>query len=688
MSDIFTNIAFKLRPELKEAGDRGRISPIADVLGLLYASPFAIAGLIWLVAVTDLGVLRQNWAAFLLLAVLMSIFVRLKFFIIAELQAGGYADTEGSMEGIVLWSGILLFGPTVLWLDVIRVVTYALRNLQSVNTPDMRWNRARDSISELAKSLIPMLVALFVYERLGGMVPIPGISVPIIFAGMVAILVQFLLINLVTMGYILYVIWSMRKHLNIPAAPLFRFLLLAYVLPILANPFGILAAGLYVQNDVFVYVFFMIGLILVAFLTHRLSWVAESSRQQSRQLEQLEKMGQAILSAPPDASTLPEILDEYVSTMFSASAIAIWVEPDRLRWNQPQEWTPEMDKVWGWLRSQEETQVFIAGDRLPWQSDRRVQRNPLVVAPIHEYESGKPIGGVYIRLRPLSLPWNREMVNTILPAVISLCNQISSAQHQADVYTDSLALQRTVQELSLARRIQTSFLPEKLPEYSGWQVTAALEPARQIAGDFYDFLTLPDGRLGILIADVADKGLGPALYMALSRTLIRTFAFQGDSEPSSVLSAANQRILIDARANLFVTVFYGVLDPISGELIYSNAGHTPPYLLCRQNGGEVYTLKNTGMPLGIDEDSTWRQETALIAPGDVLLLYTDGITDAQNEDGDFIDRKVVLQVAQKNIDRPVDEIQSRILEEVHTYIGKAPRFDDITIVLLGRNNAK
>jgi sigma-B regulation protein RsbU (phosphoserine phosphatase) len=248
-----------------------------------------------------------------------------------------------------------------------------------------------------------------------------------------------------------------------------------------------------------------------------------------------------------------------------------------------------------------------------------------------------------------------------------------------------LEVQRTIQEISLARRIQASFLPEAVPEFSGWQLAATLEPARQIAGDFYDFIPLPDGRMAILIADVADKGFGPALYMALSRTLIRTYATQYESQPAEVLSAANRRIILDARANLFVTVFYGVLDLTNGELIYANAGHTPPYLFHSEKSGAFTTLKNTGMPLGIDEDSLWGQEEVIISPGDILLLYTDGVTDAQNEQGEFIDRRAILDFARRYNDLSIPDLQRAILHEIHTFVGSAPRFDDITLVIIGRD---
>jgi sigma-B regulation protein RsbU (phosphoserine phosphatase) len=127
-----------------------------------------------------------------------------------------------------------------------------------------------------------------------------------------------------------------------------------------------------------------------------------------------------------------------------------------------------------------------------------------------------------------------------------------------------------------------------------------------------------------------------------------------------------------------------VLDPATGLLNYANAGHTPPYLLGGDTGIQV--LRNTGMPLGIDEENTWGQETVQMDPGDMLMLYTDGVTDAQNNDGEFIDRKMILDVAQQYLGKSVQVVQQVILEKVHRFVGGAPRFDDITLVILGREN--
>ena len=247
-----------------------------------------------------------------------------------------------------------------------------------------------------------------------------------------------------------------------------------------------------------------------------------------------------------------------------------------------------------------------------------------------------------------------------------------------------LAHQKVVQELAMAWQIQSSFLPDKLPHVDGWQLTATLKPARETSGDFYDVIPLPNRRLGILVADVADKGIGAALYMALSRTLIRTYAIEYDSQPELVLSATNRRLLMDIHYSMFVTVFYGILDPVTGTLTYCNAGHNPPYLLSAQNGGVVQALRKTGMALGVVEDVTLKQKAVQLAPGDVLLLYTDGITESQNLQEAFFGEKRLLETVQANQGRSAQDIQDALIAEVHEFVGDAPQFDDITLMVVVR----
>ncbi len=246
------------------------------------------------------------------------------------------------------------------------------------------------------------------------------------------------------------------------------------------------------------------------------------------------------------------------------------------------------------------------------------------------------------------------------------------------------AHRKVEQELAVAWTIQQSFLPTEVPRISGWQVAATLEPARQTSGDFYDFIPLPNGQLGILVADVADKGTGAALYMALSRTLIRTYAVEHYAQPEAALAAANRRIKIDSQADLFVTVFYGILDPDSGALAYCNAGHNPAYLQSAEEGGAIQELRNTGLPLGILEEGLWQTGMVQMGPRDVLVLYSDGITEAQDSRGAFFEKERLLTAIQASPDRSATGIQDSVLAQVGAFVGDAAQFDDMTLLVVVR----
>ena len=167
---------------------------------------------------------------------------------------------------------------------------------------------------------------------------------------------------------------------------------------------------------------------------------------------------------------------------------------------------------------------------------------------------------------------------------------------------------------------------------------------------------------------------------------VRTFAGDYPRQPELVLTAVNQRILADTPANLFVTVFYGVLDPVTGVLDYCNAGHNPPYFLDVQEETQTQALTRTGLPLGIFEDKVWESASVRLAAGDVLILYTDGVTDAQEPQGDFFGDQRLLACAGSNLGRSAQELRDSMLECIHEFASDAPLGDDLTLVLLVRDS--
>jgi len=253
---------------------------------------------------------------------------------------------------------------------------------------------------------------------------------------------------------------------------------------------------------------------------------------------------------------------------------------------------------------------------------------------------------------------------------------------RAKSYAVTLAHEKVTRELAQAGRIQESFLPEEIPEIPGWQISAILQPARETSGDFYDFINLPEGRLGIVVADVADKGMGAALYMATCRTLIRTYAGEHPDKPERALSEANRRILADTHGGLFITVFYGVLDPASGTMTYCNAGHNPPFLFSPENGGAHQALSRTGMPLGIIEETSWEQGQITFNTGDVLVAYTDGVTEAQNTEEEFYEKARLLAAVRSNMGQPAEAMQAALIKDIQEFVGQAPQFDDVTLMVI------
>jgi sigma-B regulation protein RsbU (phosphoserine phosphatase) len=308
-----------------------------------------------------------------------------------------------------------------------------------------------------------------------------------------------------------------------------------------------------------------------------------------------------------------------------------------------------------------------------------------LAAPIQEMETGQVFGGIYLELHTLARAWDQPTLLALAPAMQSLSAQIASALHQAVVYQRSLAYQRMTEELKWAGSIQASLLPTAFPEIPGWQLAVALNPAGETSGDFFDIIPLEGGKIGIVVADVLDKGVGPALYMAISRTLIRTYAIELDAQPDTVFFATNERILTDTTSNLFVTAFYGVLDPQTGELIYCNAGHNPPYLFRSSNADETEALRQNAIPIGIDQDAAWGSEVIELHPGDALILYTDGIPEAQNGAGEFFGFETIVEVVRANLGKTAGDLQASILDAVHQFVGNAPQQDDITLMVLVRD---
>jgi serine phosphatase RsbU (regulator of sigma subunit) len=683
---MLTRIYRQLWPELENMSQQNRLVGQGDVLASLIAFPFAIIGLVWLGRVSNPQVILANWQMFLLLGVLIVLFNRLSYFIIVELRNDRYGSADGSLVSAILWSGIFLYGPAVIWLPVVGRLGVFFYSWGKTGSKSARWSSLRNLALEMATLTLASLVALSVYARLGGIFPFPNFNPENMIPALSALVINFLMVVIIWAPYLGHGIWvSALLTRSSGVQQLVRFMLLALGLPFLALPFSVLLAGLFVEDGIDLYLFLVFGLVLVAILARRLSWAVEASRQKSRQLERLERLGEDILEAPPDASTLAELLQEHVPQMFPSGRVAIWLASGGFLHRHPEDWELDIEPAWQWIRQEKNTTAALASDALPWATVQK-EHNPAILAPIQGVVDEDMIGCIYLELRSLAQPWDRGALSGLFPAVNSLAAQVASTLYQAQVYQETLEYQVAVQELEFASRIQASFLPNEVPILPGWELAVTLLPARNMSGDYFDFIPLGEDKIGILIADVVDKGLGAALYMALSRTLIRTYALEFELQPDLVFFSTNERILQDARANLFVTAFYGILDVKTGCLAYCNAGHNPPFLIRRRDGGRVESLAATGMPIGVDADSFWRQEEVQIEPGDVLLLYTDGIPDAQDEAGEHFKDFRMIEIAQENMSTSSQQIQRSVLESIEEFVGGAAQFDDITLLVVMRES--
>jgi DNA-binding NarL/FixJ family response regulator len=238
-------------------------------------------------------------------------------------------------------------------------------------------------------------------------------------------------------------------------------------------------------------------------------------------------------------------------------------------------------------------------------------------------------------------------------------------------------------ELEMAGKIQADILPEEAPLIPGWDISAVLLPARETSGDFYDFIPLAPRKWALVVADVSDKGMGAALLMALSSTLFRTFAGRYPTLPAVTLNTVSERILSDTRGGMFVTAFLGVFEPHTGRLVYANGGHPPGYLISLRRGKEsIERLRPTGMAMGVDEQTRWRQKEVRMVPGDLLVLYTDGITEAQSPQGDFFGEDRLLEVVLARRNSSARQIQDALIDEVHRFAGSAQ--DDVAVIVMRR----
>jgi len=267
-----------------------------------------------------------------------------------------------------------------------------------------------------------------------------------------------------------------------------------------------------------------------------------------------------------------------------------------------------------------------------------------------------------------------------------LSGSLTLAFENAYLVEDSKKQARTTRELEIARQIQLSFLPASFPQSEDFQIAAYYLPARQVGGDFYDVIPLPDGRLALVIADVSDKGVPAALFMALSRSYVRVYshpkgkAFQMSSL-ESVLQAVNDSLADGNQSSMFVTLFYGLLDPQTRGLRYVNAGHNPP-LLVGLDEGQASFISGKGIALGIFEGVSFEEHNLTLERGQAIIFYTDGVTEARDPSGEFYGEGRLIHAVTACMGLDAEGMVAHIRRDLETFVADAPQADDISLLVL------
>jgi len=682
-------LTFRLWPESAGMKQNRQFEAMETIVQLLYLAPFAIAAIVWLIIRTDFALLGDNLDALVILFVTMVLLLAQPFTLRIRLgRQGDELHINSSLAPLVMWSTLFISGTAGLWAMILAAAVVALWQSRQLASYDQNpaWKPLSFFVEQIGLYVFSTAVVARIYLAAGGVFPITGVDFSDWLPPLVTIAFAALLSGLILLPVAIQMN-SLAGTRN-SAGNLFRFYIGAITMPLLMSPFAIITALLNAEGRTVALIFILLGIYLVNRLAHHMSEAEARSRQQAYEFDQLERLAKQIIIAPADASTLPQVLAGALPGLFPTDRLAIRLfEPQNpTAWsafdlNHPHDSAGVAEETWTELGQSQDSFILLPKVTLP--GERRSFGDALVAKiMVADTEQDEPVaewvGGVYL-LRHKSEGHALDS----LGAVDSLASQIGTALTRAQNHADMMAFHKAQQELEFAGHIQNSFLPKDVPQADQWQISAALVSARQTSGDFYDFIPLEGGLIGIVVADVSDKGTGAALYMALSRTLLRTYAMESGKSPEVALARTNDRIRADAESDQFVTLIYGVLDPATGILTYANAGHNPGFLL-RASSGEVESLPNTGIPLGMFEEMVWKQVQIKINPGDILLLYTDGVPEAQNMAQEEYGEDRLIALGQAGMGQPAADTQKAIIDSINDFVGDAPQFDDITLMVVAR----
>jgi sigma-B regulation protein RsbU (phosphoserine phosphatase) len=282
----------------------------------------------------------------------------------------------------------------------------------------------------------------------------------------------------------------------------------------------------------------------------------------------------------------------------------------------------------------------------------------LVSEPTHQYNAGE-----------------LKLLNTI-------ALQVAPAIEIAQLHAIAIEKARMERELQMAREVQADLLPVRMPNREGWEFCAVWKPAREVSGDYYDFIEETNNQLGMVIADVSDKGLPAALMMVFARSALRA-SIGGRNTPTQAVAGANRLISSASHKGYFVTMVYARLDTQSGQICYVNAGHNPAIWYHKQNG-RFNTFGRTGLPLGLSRQERYEQSIVQLNEGDFVLFYTDGVIDATDKNNQPFTTEHLNDVIYENRNSSAQEIVEAIAEVVGEHSGSDTLLDDVTMSIVKR----
>ena len=641
----------------------------------VYAPSVAIGGLTILVVATLLLPPSLDLPLFLFLTLLSTSIRWLGF------PIGGVTN---SLFGIVDLMTLLLFGPVVAgWQAALAILLHSLLIYIRQGRRTV-WATLQLPLFNAGLKAAMALISGAVYLALGGYLRPQGLETNLIVPGL-ALCGSWFAVD--------YGAWSLLELFAGGRQRFFQWthyaVMAALMVELLPLPFAFLGAVISAHLGIRGIVAFAAALLLASLSVNLMARARSRLEARVVELTTLNRVSDEIIRASQDERDICEIVYRYASRVVDTTYFLLGLLNE--------DGATETLAILIAEGERHEPRTLPVGGVVAWMQEHR---EPLVVGdlrreqlPFRPRQVGTDAGtvrsAVFVPMLAGQDLIGFMSIQSQLPHSFSADDTriLSAMANQAAMAIANLRLQRQAQmrerlerEVHLASEIQRSLLPSSCPTVPGFELSFDWRSAREVSGDFYDFLALPDGKLGIVIADVSDKGMPAALFMALSRSLVRA-ALLGASSPAEGLQRANRWIVKDSSSDMFLTLFYAVLDPVNQTLTYVNAGHNPP-LLMYHDERTCHYLDKHGIALGILDEVEYQEHTISLCAGDMLLCYTDGVTDAMNGDGDLFGEERLLEIARQYCDHSPQEIIDHINAARESFVDDQPAFDDATLVVV------